>query len=312
MATFTLSAYSPAAGTVATNVTGTQIAATIDGIAQQGLAFYPTAVPSTPYPTIVYVGGGTPGNIDLTDAHVKGNLVGTTGVPPAGDIATGLSGMALWDDSATGGPAGYVVVCPALRESAAGIWTGKSVALGTDNFGGDDDLEDVAQMVNAQMDIARASSEKVALIGSSSGAMRVALTLAKKGKTPTCCILRAPLIEISDWKDVQHGRLSIPGFSNPNQDDPNKITHPDRILLRERSPNLMTDELPIIPYLLVRGDQDTTIPAIWVQRFADRMRARGASVEVVTVPGGGHALTGANDAQVAATAMRRFLAEHLK
>jgi predicted esterase len=310
MASFALSNYTPAAGTVATGVTGKQISVTIDGIAQQGLAFYPTAAPTGKYASIIYVGGGMPGDIDLTDAHVKGNLVGTTGVQPAGDIGTGLSAMPLWDDSGAGGPEGYVVICPGLRGSAAGIWTGKAAALGTDEFGGAD-LNDISQIASGPNDFTTASSENLAFFGSSSGAMRVLLTMAKLGKTPKCCVLRAPLIGLADWADVQLGGASTPGFSNPNETDHTKLTGRDWTLLRERTPLYMTDRLPIIPYVLVRGDQDTTVPASWCEQFAEKMKARGATVDIVTCPGGAHALTGANPAQVAATAIRRFLAEHL-
>lgn len=307
MTKFPRTAYTPP-NILADGSTGELVTMTLDGHLQHGLSFRPAA--GTGYPYVQYNRGGTTGSdVSLTDAHAIGNANSVTGLPPAGEIPTGLSGMATWDDNLIGGPSGYSVFCPAFRGVDANVWANKPVSGGVDEFGGAD-VQDVVQAWGARHEFAEARSDRTCMFGISSGAMRTLLAM-QQGVEPTCCVLRAPMIGIRDWGSARLGHAAIPNFGGTAESSFAQLDNRDRASLLARSPLHHTELLPVIPYLLIIGAKDLLIPRIWVTRFQELMRKRGASVDIAIIPEADHAMTAAAHADAAARAARYFMAEHL-
>jgi dipeptidyl aminopeptidase/acylaminoacyl peptidase len=184
-----------------------------------------------------------------------------------------------------------------------------------------EDVEDIIQTWSARLELSKANSEKTFAMGASAGCMRLLLAMAE-GLRPDCCVLRAPLINLSDWEPNRNGHDAIPGFVGDGSTAWEDLTQADKNRLRARSPMQRTDELPIIPYLIIYGEDDATVPRAWVDAFRDKMEARGAEVQVVVVPGGTHAMAAQavgvlstaaekSRAVMATVAANKFLAKHL-
>jgi len=145
------------------------------------------------------------------------------------------------------------------------------------------------------------------------------LLAMSNGLPPDCAIIRAPLIGLSDWEPNRNGHAAIPNFEGDGDTPQGQLTVGDRQRLKSRSPLYMTDLLPVIPYLVVYGEDDATVPRSWVNEFVRRMKARGADVQLCIIPGGDHNLSHLasgstaveiSRAQVAAAAVDSFILQH--
>jgi len=269
--------YSPASGSIATGVSAFHADMTLDSVQQYGVYMHKTG--GSALPLVVYCPGGTPGSISLDDVRIKGNADGSGNPQPAGTINYGLSGIANWGS-------GYGVLCVGYRQGDNN-WNSGGTSAGTDNFGGDD-TEDIAQAVAAAITLGEVDVNKLCLYGSSSGCMKMLLAMAKHHITPTCVVLKAPMLDLEDFDTTGYG-AAIPGFvGGASYDD---LSDADKELLRERNVFNYIEDLPTTcPYLIIWGDGDTTIPRDWVDRFAKQMKARGATVDVKVISGGDHSM----------------------
>ncbi len=286
--------------------------ASIGGYAQTGVLIQPTG--SGPFPFGIFCRGGKQGaDSQLTDSKILGDST------PAGASTfgthIGLSGLGV----------NYTMICPDYREGAglrADVDGSPPVSAGTDNFGvSGEDVEDVLQWWSARYELTKANSAKTFAMGTSAGCMRLLLAMAE-GLSPDVCILRAPFINLASWEPNRNGHAAIPDFEGDADTAWDDLTQADKNRLKSRSPMQRTDELPVIPYLLIYGENDATVPRSWVNEFRDRMVARGAEVQVVIVPGGTHALAAQavgtlstaaekSRAVMASAAAYDFLAKHL-
>jgi pimeloyl-ACP methyl ester carboxylesterase len=305
-------AYSPLAGTgefasgvIAAGSAGFEITATINGIAQEGVRFEPTA--SGEYPMIFYCPGGAGGSRSLDDSRIVGNTDGA-GAPPAGDIHTGLSGWTQWGD-------GYSVISWVSRGAGQSFngSAGTPSADGSDGFGDPDtDVDDLAQAYNAALNFPKVDSKRTVLMGSSRGSMDALQMMIWKGITPDVCVLRAPLVKVEDWSEQQYGPASIPGFSDPGMTDPALRTVADQIALTKRTPVYRLKELnKTTKILVVMGAADPTIPRSWGEDTVSMLTQLGLDAQLVLVPGGDHAMLTGATAQFAAKAMEEFVEKHL-
>lgn len=302
-------AYAPLAGTgefssgvLAAGADGFEITATINGIAQEGLRFEPTAAGEVPM--IFYCPGGAGGSRSLDDHKAVGNTDGA-GAPPAGDLHTGLSGMTQWDG-------GYSVVAWVSRGSST-TFNGSVGTAGVDGFGDpDSDVDDLAQAYYASLNFDKVDAKRTILLGSSRGAMDAMQMMIHKGITPDICILRAPLIKLEDWSEQQYGPASIPGFSDPGMTDPDLRTLNDQKLLTARTPSYRVQDLPkTTKFLILIGSADPTIPRSWAEEAVALLTGHGIHAELVIVPGGDHAMLTGAAAQYAAQAQENFVEKYL-
>jgi len=308
MGILTASTYSPAAGAVhgTTNTTAQEWTGDIDNITQYGLAFYTTSGgPAGPL-IIMLRGGGAGGSI--TDNKVIGNQ-GAVGI-----CETGYSAPVLWDDSSAGGPSTYTVVMPDYREGG-GSWNGGTASSGTDEFGGAD-VEDVIQIYSAALELYDTGDSQRVIWGDSRGGMMAGLAMAR-GLTPDVCILRSPLLDTADYDafdDATRATIiaDIPGFAGANTDTWSELSSRDQELLKARSVNSKLDQLPTTTkYLVVWGEDDTTIPRNQCETFVAGMRKRGAEVEFQVIREFAHAISPSTGTELAYLACRKFLAKHL-
>lgn len=305
MARATDNPYNPAGG-IHVGATGRIWSATLDNIAQHGMAFYPDAAGAVPF-ILLCRGGAEGSNSSLGDGRCQGNHVGTPVI-----CTTGHSAMSVWDDSAGGGPTGYVTIIPDLREGNGGA-TGAAGA-GDDEFGGAD-VMDTMQAWSIGLDLysSRMDMSQTVIWGESRGAVNGLAAMAN-GITPDVCVLRSPLLDIRDWDNMDTATRAtvlapIPGFAGLSTTDEDDLNQADKNLLEARSPMRWVDKLPTTTkYLLVWGEDDTTIPEVWIDRFARKLRERGAFVQVVKVPEFGHSFDSSIGTERAYYSIRRFLA----
>jgi len=287
--TFTINDYNPPAGVIAQGAVGKDFGFTVDGLNQRGLAFYPQAyaAPNT-LPVIVFYSGGKSGaDAKLNDAHVQGNLVGSTGLPPTGDIGYGHSSRVLWNN-------GYIQITPQGRGRGSLVpgetWTGGGLSDGVDEFGVAD-LEDYVAAEELRHEFPSAHPTKTVYIGTSRGGMEMALVLAKKGKAPDAAIFKSALVDLDDWGIVQQGRYAIPDFEAPDETVFENLGIDDQNRLHMRTATRFTDLMPTqTEYLVIHGDADTTAPLEGVRKLVRRLRLFGANVQFEIIPGGAHGL----------------------
>jgi len=321
MAIFNLSAHTPTPVTTGgVNPSGSIVAAGSEskhvefnsgGLAQWGVVLQPSGAGEVPFG--IFCRGGKAGtDSQLTDEKILGDAT-AAGASTFG-THIGLSGLGV----------NYCMIAPDYREGE-GLRNGASASEGTvaggdgDNFGVmDEDVEDILQAWSARYELPKADDTKTFAYGASSGCMRLLMAMTK-GLRPDCCILRAPLIGLYDWEPNRNGHAAIPDFEGDGDSSWGELSYADRARLKARSPLHMTDKLPVIPYLLIYGENDTTVPRAWIDSFRDKMEARGAEVQVVIVPGGTHSLTAVSGdtvavksrAVMAASAVLDFLAEKM-
>ena len=304
--------YAPAGGTgefasgvLAAGSAGFKITAAINGIAQEGLRFEPTAAGE--YPMIFVCPGGAGGVRSMDDDQAVGNTDGA-GAPPVGDIHTGLAGWTQWGD-------GYSVIGWVSRGAAVSFngSVGTPSADGSDGFGDPDaDVDDLAQAYNASLDFDKVDSKRTILVGSSRGAMDAMQMVVEKGITPDVLVLRAPMIKIEDWSEKQYGPASIPGFSDPGMTDPLQRTANDQIALNKRTPFYRIYDFPkTIKVLVEISVGDTVIPRSWAEDAVASFNRNGIHAELIVVPGGDHAMATGAPAQFAARGMNEFVGKHL-
>ncbi len=298
MGILTDAAYTPASGSLHTGVTGRTWTGSIDNITQYGLAFYKTSGgPSGPI--ITYIRGGGAGS-SYTDAKITGNSAAV------GICQVGYSAPPTWDE--------YTVVCPDLREGG-GSWNGGTASSGTDEFGGAD-VEDVIQIYSAALELYDTGDSQRVIWGDSRGGMMAGLAMAR-GLTPDVCILRSPLLDVADYDafdDATRATIiaDIPGFAGANTDTWSELSSRDQELLKARSVNSKLDQLPTTTkYLVVWGEDDTTIPRNQCETFVAGMRKRGAEVEFQVIREFAHAIGANTGTELAFLACKNFLAKHL-
>jgi acetyl esterase/lipase len=298
MARLTDGTYSPLTGSLHSGVTGREWSGDIDNITQYGLAFYrTTGGPSGP--VIVYIRGGGAAN-SYTDAKVTGNSAAV------GVCEVGYSAPPVWDE--------YTVICPDMREGG-GLWNGGTASSGTDEFGGAD-VEDILQIYTAFAERYATGDSQRVLWGDSRGGMMAGLALAR-GLTPDVCILRSPLLDVADYDAFDDSTRAtiiadIPGFAGASTDKWSELNQSDQRLLKARSVNLKTDLLPTTTkYLVVWGEDDTTIPRSQCETFVARMRERGAVAEFQVIREFAHAIGANTGTELAFQGIKDFLAKHL-
>jgi hypothetical protein len=321
MAIFNLTALTPTPVTVGgVNPAGSIVAAGSEakhlqyssgGLAHWGVVLQPSGAGAVPFG--IFCRGGKQGtDSQLTDAKILGDS-NSSGVATFG-THTGLSGLGV----------DYCVVAPDYREGE-GLRNGASASEGTvgggdgDNFGvKGEDIDDILTAWSARYELTKADDTKTFAYGSSAGCMRLLMAM-EEGLRPDVCILRAPLMNIADWEPNRNGHLAIPDFEGDGDTAWEDLTRADKVRLTDRSPMQRMDKLPVIPYLLIYGEDDTTVPRGWIHTFRDHMEARGAEVQVVIVPGGTHSLTAVSGdttvvksrAVLAASAVLDYLAEKM-
>lgn len=307
----------PTTGALHSGVTAKVWTGDLDGVTQYGVAAYPTAAGAVPY--LMICRGGTDGsNSSLSKARVEGNAAASPQSNGVDICPTGLAAPPSWDDSAAGGPSGYVVNLPDLREGNGGAT--ESAGSGTDELGGAD-LEDTAQAWWAALELysSRMNMGKTGMWGESRGAINALGAMAYKGITPTVCVLRAPLLNIYDWDAMTTAtRTSVIapldelGFGGASTDTRAELSASDVAMLKKRSPNQYLDLLPTTTkYLVVWGEDDTTIPREWCEAFVAGMRARGAVASMAVIREGVHAITDTLASELTFFTIRRFLASEL-
>lgn len=308
MGILTASPYSPLTGSVhgAGATTAQEWTGAVDNLTQYGLAFYKTTG-GPAGPIILYLRGGGAGS-SYIDGRIIGNQESVT------ICETGYSAPAVWDLSADGGPAAFTTVCPDMREGG-GLWNLGTASSGTDEFGGAD-VEDVLQVYTACEELYATGDPQRVLWGDSRGGMMAGLALAR-GLAPDVCILRSPLLDVADYDAFDDATRAIiiadiPGFAGANTDKWSELNQSDQRLLKARSVNLKTDLLPTTTkYLVVWGEDDTTIPRSQCETFVGRMRERGAEVEFRVIREFGHTIENTPGTELAFLAIRNFLTKHL-
>ena len=278
MSRFTLSSYAPSTGSVSTGSLGFETTATFGTLAAPytgyGLALLPSAAGTYPY---VYFlrGGKTGADAQLTDDTVK-LVQGLSGLAAGGRVVhawDGPEGGSNWNDNHGGAASG-----------------------GVDGFGADSDIRDWAKAYWAGLEMSKADMARSVVYGASRGGMEALLMMALEGIVPKCCILRSPMLHLADWSIVKHGHDAIPGFAGAGTEDFEDLSDADQALLQARDCMNYVNRLPVnIPYLLIWGDEDTTIPWEWIDEFEEVMSARGAEVRVCIIAGGGHSVASDQD-----------------
>jgi len=292
---------------VAAGSSSFEYTANIGGQSTTGVVLQPSGAGEVPFG--IFCRGGTQGaSSQLTDAKILGDS-NASGASTFG-THIGLSGLGV----------DYCMIAPDFREGA-GVRTGSPVADGTDNFGvKGEDIDDILGAWAARYELAKADDTKTFAYGSSAGCMRLLMAM-EEGLRPDCCILRAPFINIYDWEPNRNGHAAIPDFEGDGDTAWDDLELEDRRRLLTRSPLQRYKDLPVIPYLLIIGEDDATVPRSWVTDFRTKMESRDAEVQVVIVPGGTHAMAAQADgtstvaeksrAVMAAKAVQDFLAEKL-
>lgn len=153
-----------------------------------------------------------------------------------------------------------------------------------------EDVETAIRWVRAHAAEYKVAVHRIALVGESAGGHLVSMAgIRSQGDTAVAAVV--PYYAPHDLeyravqrKDVGEGLASLFGISR-------EVNEENRKVLREGSPHLkLTGGLP--PYLLIHGDQDTTVPYEQSTRFQEATRKLGNVCDLITIPGGAHGMGG--------------------
>ncbi len=151
-----------------------------------------------------------------------------------------------------------------------------------------DDVRTAIRFVQANAIRFRVDATRLAIAGASAGGHLVSLVGTTPcdgpaGREPAGCGVRAVMdffgpADLRGWRDVP----PIRAFLGPRLDSEDA-----RRLLTEASPitHVSRDDPPV---LILHGDRDPVVPYAQSAAFERALREAGASVRLVTVPGGDH------------------------
>lgn len=128
---------------------------------------------------------------------------------------------------------------------------------------------------------------RIALIGESAGGHIVSLVGTRaKGKLSVAAVV--PFYAPHDLEFLVQKRGEL-GPSMQALFGLNELNDSAKKMLREASPtSYLSADLP--PYLLIHGDADTKVPFEQSTAFQEKMKAAGASCDLITIPGGIHGM----------------------
>lgn len=294
--------------TAPSGVTTDEWSATVDSNTLRGIRCYPTTAGLHRY--IFFVRGG--------GAGVASQLNDT-------EINSFLEKWPLLDDADQGEPTtGYYVFAPDIREGG-GNWTGGEASTGDDEVGGAD-LEDIYQSFSLGQEffnsgVPRCDSRKTTAVAFSTGALRLLMAMRNGGIRPECCVLRSPFCNIFDWDNIatasQDGLSAAMspsisgGWTSVSETLKADLRRVERIALHDRSPVQWADELPDIPYCIIRAETDTTSIRAWTDALAGNLKDAGRHVEMHTVTGATHSFPESDSINMLNTIIRKFMAKHL-
>jgi len=207
---------------------------------------------SGPYPAIIHNRGG----------------FGATGALTGGEIVA-------WVE------AGYVAVASQYRGSGGGE--------GQEDFGGDD-VHDVTNLIPLLKSLPYVDPVRIGMFGGSRGGMMTYLALKQQALAGTDDIKAAVTVggiaDLFAWDRERGGALASilwrPLVGATPAQDPAAF---------EARSAVYWPELIQVPILLLAGEADRDVSVAQSRALAEALIAAGAVVELVTFPGGDHALT---------------------
>lgn len=151
-----------------------------------------------------------------------------------------------------------------------------------------EDVQSAIRWVKAHAADYKGDPNRIALFGHSAGGHLVCLaaTLADDTTRVQAVVGYAPVTNFEQELPIRGGlSTSLQAlFNRPKEVDADALA-----LLRETSPiNHVKPGLP--PFLLLHGDADKTVPYQQSLDFQARLRAAGVRCDLITIPGGPHAL----------------------
>lgn len=151
-----------------------------------------------------------------------------------------------------------------------------------------EDVEAAVRWVRAHAAEYKVDVKRIALVGESAGGHLVSYAGARsQGDTQVAAVVSfyAPHdleIRARARQEVKEGAAKMFGVKTK----PDEV---DFVKLGKASPsNAIKVGMP--PYLLIHGDQDTTVPYEQSTEFQKKMKALGNVCDLITVPGGGHGM----------------------
>jgi dipeptidyl aminopeptidase/acylaminoacyl peptidase len=173
--------------------------------------------------------------------------------------------------------------------AVASQYRGNGGGEGKEDFGGDD-VHDVTNLITLLEALPYVDSDRIGMFGGSRGGMMTYLALKQQALAGTDDIKAAVTVGgISDlfaWDRERGGTLTnilwrpLVG-ATPTQDP---------VAFEARSA-VYWPELIQVPILLLHGEADRDVSVEQSRKLADALTEAGGSVELVTFPGGDHALT---------------------
>ncbi|MEO7651485.1 MAG: alpha/beta hydrolase fold domain-containing protein, partial [Bryobacteraceae bacterium] len=152
-----------------------------------------------------------------------------------------------------------------------------------------EDVERAIEWVRAHAAEYNVDPNRIALIGESAGGHLVSMVGARNKPASR---VRA-VVSVYGLHDVERREVdqksvseSIEAFLGVKDLSPKSIQ-----ILRDASPsNYISSAMP--PYLLVHGTKDDRVPYEQSPKMCEKMRAAGASCDLITIDGGGHGMGG--------------------
>lgn len=225
-----------------------------DGLKVKGYISYPLDK-SKKYPCVIWNRGGI-GNKGAIDSFTARGIFGQ---------------LASW---------GYVVLATQYRGNDGGE--------GMDEFGGND-VEDVLNLIPLADEIENADSTRWGIEGWSRGGMMTYLTLmqnpnfsAKGGYTSgvKCAVIVGGISDFKNYVETNENRIAI--YKNIfGEKDLEKN-------LEERTILNFVDKLPNIPYLIIHGKSDETVPVEQSIRMAEKLEELNYDYKLVLFEEGDH------------------------
>jgi dipeptidyl aminopeptidase/acylaminoacyl peptidase len=167
---------------------------------------------------------------------------------------------------------GYAVLASQYRGNDGGE--------GTDELGGKD-INDINNLINAAEELKFIDLTKIAMEGWSRGGL-MTFNVLKVNHNFKCAVLSGA---ISDLKSLAESSTELKGQYNEiigRENFENKI--------EERSAINFTEKLPNIPYLLIHGGKDETIPVEQTIEIAKKFSKEKKNYRLVIFEGGDHFL----------------------